>query len=246
MILEGYPGTLIVILIVPLHLVLARVRRARYDVAEILEAVKLADDCALGGDEPKTAVARSKQKLVVARRRALEIDGPRDAVVAGVAVNVRARETIRRGVPAGAPRGQVSYPGPVTAELILGRDARGYGQRREKREDAERRARQARATIRRVARRGRRRRRGFERAGLRHGSVRRRETWSREGKIDGGFTPRPRIRAGGVERVDRSGAHARRGSARRIGRRSLAPGIQGRPPGVRTASAGSIVARARV
>jgi hypothetical protein len=59
------------------------------------------------------------------------------------------------------------------------------------------------------------------------------------------FHTSPRIRVGGVERVDRSGAHARRGSARRIGRRSLAPGIQGRPPGVRTTRAGSIKSRAR-
>ena len=60
------------------------------------------------------------------------------------------------------------------------------------------------------------------------------------------FHTSPRIRVGGVERVDRSGAHARSGSARRIGRRSLAPAIQGRPPGVRTTRAGSIVARARL
>ena len=57
------------------------------------------------------------------------------------------------------------------------------------------------------------------------------------------FHTSPRIRVGGVERVDRSGAHARRGSARRIGRRSLAPAIQGRPPGVRTTRAGSMRAR---
>ena len=59
------------------------------------------------------------------------------------------------------------------------------------------------------------------------------------------FHTSPRIRVGGVERVDRSGAHARSGSARRIGRRSLAPAIQGRPPGVRTTRAGSIKSRAR-
>ena len=57
------------------------------------------------------------------------------------------------------------------------------------------------------------------------------------------FHTSPRIRVGGVERVDRWGAHARRGSARRIGRRSLAPAIQGRPPGVRTTRAGSMRAR---
>ena len=66
---------------------------------------------------------------------------------------------------------------------------------------------------------------------------------SREGKIDCGFTPRPRIHVGGVERVDGSTARARRGSARRIRRGPLAPGITGRPPGVRSASAGSNVRR---
>ena len=66
---------------------------------------------------------------------------------------------------------------------------------------------------------------------------------SREGKIDSGFTPLPGIHVGGVERVDGSTARARRGSARRIRRGPLAPGITGRPPGVRSASAGSNVRR---
>ena len=67
---------------------------------------------------------------------------------------------------------------------------------------------------------------------------------SREGKIDSGFTPlSPEIHVGGVERVDRSRARARRGSARRIRRGPLAPGITGRPAGVRSASAGSNVRR---
>ena len=48
---------------------------------------------------------------------------------------------------------------------------------------------------------------------------------------------------GGVERVDRSRARARRGSARRIRRGPLAPGITGRPAGVRSANAGSNVRR---
>ena len=67
---------------------------------------------------------------------------------------------------------------------------------------------------------------------------------SREGKIDGVFTPLPgNFHVGGVERVDGSTARARRGSARRIRRGPLAPGITGRPPGVRSASAGSNVRR---
>ena len=66
---------------------------------------------------------------------------------------------------------------------------------------------------------------------------------SREGKIDSGFTPLPGIHVGGVERVDGSTARARRGSARRIRRGPLAPGITGRPAGVRSASAGSNVRR---
>ena len=67
---------------------------------------------------------------------------------------------------------------------------------------------------------------------------------SREGKIDSGFTPlSPEIHVGGVERVDRSRARARRGSARRIRRGPLAPGITGRPAGVRSASAGANVRR---
>ena len=66
---------------------------------------------------------------------------------------------------------------------------------------------------------------------------------SREGKIDSGFTPLPGIHVGGVERVDGSTARARRGSARRIRRGPLASGITGRPPGVRSASAGSNVRR---
>ena len=63
------------------------------------------------------------------------------------------------------------------------------------------------------------------------------------GKDDCGFTPRPRIHVWGVERVEGSTARARRGSARRIRRGPLAPGITGRPPGVRSASAGSNVRR---
>ena len=67
---------------------------------------------------------------------------------------------------------------------------------------------------------------------------------SREGKIDGVFTPLPgNFHVGGVERVDGSTARARRGSARRIRRGPLAPDITGRPPGVRSASAGSNVRR---
>ena len=53
----------------------------------------------------------------------------------------------------------------------------------------------------------------------------------------------PETHVGGVERVDRSRARARRGSARRIRRGSLAPGITGRPAGVRSANAGSNVRR---
>ena len=52
-----------------------------------------------------------------------------------------------------------------------------------------------------------------------------------------------KFHVGGVERVDGSSARARRGSARRIRRGPLAPGITGRPPGVRSASAGSNVRR---
>ena len=67
---------------------------------------------------------------------------------------------------------------------------------------------------------------------------------SRDGKIDGVFTPLPgNFHVGGVERVEGSTARARRGSARRIRRGPLAPGITGRPPGVRSASAGSNVRR---
>ena len=107
---------------VPSHLVRVRVRRARNDVAEFVLVI-FADDRDLRGGEPVHAVAGREQKLVVARHRALEIDGPRRAVVVGVAVYGRTRETVRGGMPFAA-RGHVSHLDPSAAELILGRRER--------------------------------------------------------------------------------------------------------------------------